>query len=87
MSAVTDPALQIEDNSSPRHSIQCQSCLNEIIYSDSDQSVIDKNFASCSRCGYKQPIKSMPTGRDMAIFGSVIASVYFATIVFVLIIR
>lgn len=86
MLSVTEPMPAAEFPSVvPDLKVQCSLCLHNIILS---QETFDSHqWVKCTTCGYNQPLRKVPSGKDMAIFGAIVGGVYLATIIAVLIIR
>lgn len=60
--------------------IQCDLCLNEFSYNLNGESPKEAGFVVCTRCEYHQPLTKGPRWRDMAVFATVVGSLYMITI-------
>lgn len=82
---MTEPLPEV-DQTPPQSisTIQCDLCLNEIVYNAEDPGIKEKVHVVCPKCDYRQPLSKTPRIRDVAIFGSAVACLYLATIVLVI---
>ena len=85
---MTEPLLEPEEISpQSQSSIQCDLCLNEIVYELGTSTPSEIGHAVCPKCNYHQPLTKTPRRRDLAVFGVAISVVYITTIVAVFLTR